>query len=339
MHVARLQDIADKLAITKVAVSKALHNHPDISEELKAKVNLLVDEMGYIPNSFARHFKTKKTFTIGVLVPTIINIYFSKIVTGIIEICSQQGYTPVILISNEDPDLEQRNLEKLFSLRVDGALICITKNSDTLKLAKHIDKIKLPVVFFDRVPENLSMPFICSDQEKASYNATSLLISNGYTQFAFINGPEFLDISKKRIKGFLTALTENNLPIAHEWIKQGDLSKDSGEKVCLEILNSKSQPEILFCINDEVAYGAYKAIYSKGLKIPENIGVIAFGHKDFANYLLPSLSIIEQYPQELGIESAKMLLEVIESKNSGTGNTNYFKTSFEQGNSLFLPKL
>jgi LacI family transcriptional regulator len=338
MHVTRLQDIAEKLNISKVAVSKALNDRKDISSELKKRVKLMASEMGYVPNHLAKNFKFQKSFTIGVLVPNITNSYFSKIVTGIIEYCSQLGYTPVILISNEDSELELSNIEKLYSMRVDGFLICITKHSDNLRLSSLLNKIRLPIVFFDRVPDNINMPSICSNQEMAAYDTVKLLIDKGYRKFAFINGPEYLDISKKRIKGFIKALKDSKLPVKKEWIKQGDLSKDSGEKDCLDILNGKSNPEILFCINDEVAYGAYKAIYSKGLKIPGNIGVLAFGHQEFANYLLPTLSIIEQYPLELGMETAKILLHNIEKKEKINVGERYFKTNFIQGNSLLIPK-
>ena len=338
MQVTRLQDIAEKLNITKVAVSKALNDHKDISVDLKNRVKQLAIEMGYVPNHLAKNFKSKKSFTIGVLVPNITNSYFAKIVTGIIEYCSQQGYTPVILISNEDTHTELSNIEKLLSLRVDGFLICITKHSDNDQLLALINKIKLPIVFFDRVPDGINLSSISSNQEKAAYDTVHFLITKGYQKFAFINGPEFLDISKKRFQGFFNALNNAKLATNKEWIKQGELSKDSGEQACIEILSGTVQPEILFCINDEVAYGAYKAIYNKGLKIPQDIGVLAFGHQEFANYLLPTLSIIEQYPQELGFESAKMLLNHIQFKEN-IDIIRYFKTSFIPGNSLLIPKL
>jgi LacI family transcriptional regulator len=338
MHVTRLQDIAERLNISKVAVSKALNNHKDISDDLKKRVKLMANEMGYIPNHLAKNFKSKKSFTIGVLVPSITNSYFSKIVTGIIEYFGKYGYTPIILISNEDPEVELINIEKLYSIRVDGLLICITKHSDNQQLSLLLNKIKLPIVFFDRIPDIINMPSICSNQEIAAYDTVNLLINKGYNKFAFIGGPEYLDISKKRMMGFLNALRENKIKINESWIKQGELSKDSGEKDCLDILNGKHHPEILFCINDEVAYGAYKAIYSKGLKIPEDIGVLAFGHQEFANYMLPTLSIIEQYPQELGHETSKLLLQVIEKKAKLNIGEQYFKTNFIKGDSIKIPK-
>jgi LacI family transcriptional regulator len=338
MPVTRLQDIAERLNITKVAVSKALNDHKDISLELKARVKLMAIEMGYVPNNLARNFKSKKTFTIGVLLPNITNSYFSKIVTGIIEYCSLNGYTPVILISNEDPHIELSNIEKLFSLRVDGLLICITKHSDSQQLSSVLNKIKRPIVFFDRVPENVNFPSISSDQEKAAYFTINFLVQNGYRNFAYINGPENLDISQKRKNGFINALVDSELLIRNEWIKQGEITKESGEKACLEILNEELKPEIIFCINDEVAYGAYMAIYSKGLKIPENIGVLAFGHQEFAGYLFPSLSIIEQYPQELGCETAKILMKMIQNPELENIESHFMKTSFINGNSVLIPK-
>jgi LacI family transcriptional regulator len=338
MPVTRLQDIAERLNITKVAVSKALNDHQDISVALKTRVKSMAIEMGYIPNHLARNFKSKKSFTIGVLVPNITNSYFAKIVTGIIEYCSHQGYTPVILISNEDPNIELNNIEKLFSLRVDGLLICITMHSDSLKLASVINKIKLPIVFFDRVPYQINMPSISSDQERAAYETVAYLITNGYQKFAFINGPEYLDISQKRIHGFEQALRESALPVKKGWIKHGELSKESGERACLDILDEESHPEIIFCINDEVAYGAYKAIYLKGLKIPDHVGVLAFGHQEFAENLLPKLSIIEQYPWELGRESAQLLLNYLQHQEAANVGPHYYKTSFKQGDSLIIPK-
>jgi LacI family transcriptional regulator len=338
MQVTRLQDIAEKLNITKVAVSRALNDHKDISAKLKTRVKLMAVEMGYVPNNLAKNFKSKKSFTIGVLVPNITNPYFSKIVTGIIEYCSQHGYTPVILISNEDPEIELSNIEKLFSMRVDGLLICITKHSDSQQLSSILNKIKLPIVFFDRVPENIELPSISSNQEKAAYDTVNFLINNGYQKFAFINGPEYLDISQKRIGGFLSALKEANIKVEPELIKYGELSKDSGELACNEILEGKSRPEIIFCINDDVAHGAYKAIYGKGFKIPEDVGILAFGHHEFAGYLLPTLSIIEQYPLELGCETAEMLLDYIKNNEFASTEARIFKTSFIQGNSLLIPK-
>jgi LacI family transcriptional regulator len=103
-------------------------------------------------------------------------------------------------------------------------------------------------------------------------------------------------------------------------------------------LDEELRPEIIFCINDEVAYGAYKAIYGKGLKIPENIGVLAFGHQEFAGYLFPTLSIIEQYPQELGCESAKLLLEMIQNPELENIESRFMKTNFINGNSVLVPK-
>lgn len=338
MSAIRLQDIGDKLNISKVAVSKALRNHSDISDEMKLKVKEIAKQMGYLPNNLAKNLKAKKSFTIGVIVPNITNTYFSQIVTGIIESCAFENYTTIISISNENPELELKNIENLYSLRIDGLLICVTKNSDYLNLTKLIAQIKIPIVFFDRVPENLNFTSISSDQDMAAYSVVNFLFENGYRKFAFINGPEILDISKKRKHGFLTGIEEKNCTINKHWLRQCDLSKDSGEKECFEILKGTTIPEIIFCINDEVAYGAYKAIYKKGLKIPEEIGVLAFGHKEFADNLIPTLSIIEQFPNELGKKSVEILLNLINKKDEVQNRNISFQTKFIQGNSILIPK-
>jgi len=308
------QDIAEKLNVTRITVSKALRNHPDISSEMKQRVQQVVEEMGYSPNLVARQLTQRKTFTIGVVLPDLENSFFAYITDSIIDAATEHNYHVIVTVSRENAEIESQNIQNLAGMRVDGLLICISQHTSDIQIFNFIKKLNIPVVFFDRAIENIGFRSVVFDDKTGALVAIQQLVSAGYTKIAHFAGYSTLDIGRKRIEGYRDALENNNISATENWIIEGGYEIADGYSAFEKLLSSGPLPEIIFAVNDRVALGAYKAIRNAGLRIPHDIGVVGYGFNETAQNLSPSLAIINQNPREMGKMAVNMLIDEIKGK-------------------------
>lgn len=312
------QDIADKLNVTRTTVSKALRDHPDISDEMKGKVKNAVDEMGYSPNLVAKQLTLQKTFTLGIVIPDLENIFFSYLVDSIIDTATEHDYHIILTVSREKEAFEKINILNLIGMRVDGLLVCVSQHTTDPTVFEYARKVKIPLVFFDRAIRGMNFSCVAFNDKIATLDALNKLISRGYMKIAHFAGYSSTSIGSERCSGYREALVNNNIPIREEWIFEGGYEINDGIKAFEKLMSTGELPEIILAVNDRVALGAYKAIRKTGMRIPDDIGIIAYGFSDTAHMFSPTLSIINQDPRQMGKIAANLLIDEIEglSQNS-----------------------
>ena len=331
-------EIARKLNVTRITVSKALRNHPDISKEMKKKVLETAEELGYIPNLIAQNLTSKRSFTLGVVIPDLENSFFAYAIDSIIDAVAEKNYSVFVTVSRENQNNEKLNIQKLIGMRVDGLLVCVSQQTSNQQIFNQIKKLNIPLVFFDRKLEGLDFPSITFDDRNGAISALEKIIEQGYNKIAHFAGYSNVGIGKERYLGFKYALEKNGIEIRPEWIIEGGFEIKDGYNAFNKIYELNNLPEIIVTVNDRVASGVYKAINEKGLKIPEDIGIVGFGFSETAKAFSPSLSIINQDPRKIGCRAASLLLELINNKQTDVSHNVIIEEEFLWHNSIRLKK-
>jgi len=306
------QDIADRLGVSRITVSKALRGHPDISAEMKGKVINAVEEMGYTPNLIARQLTLQKTFTLGIVIPDLENSFFSYLVDSIIDAATVHNYHIILTVSREKEAFERNNIMNLIGMRVDGLLVCVSQHTTDKKVFEYTRKVKIPLVFFDRAIKGMNFSNVTFNDRIATFDAINQLISRGYTKIAHFAGYSVTSIGSERCSGYKDALLHNKIPVREEWIIEGGYEIDDGIRAFEKLKAIGELPEIILAVNDRVASGAYKAIRKTGLRIPDDIGILGYGFSDTAHLFSPTLSIINQDPRKMGRIAANLLIDEIQ---------------------------
>lgn len=309
-----IHDIAKKLNISASTVSRALKDNPLISEATREKIKKAALEMGYRPNVMAANFRTKRTNTIGVIVPLINRHFFSSVISGIEDEAYKQGFAVTISQSNDNFEKENKIAHTLFSNRADGLIVSIgqeTKSFDHLKLFSERD---IPIVFFDRVVDEIDAHKIVVDDAGGSYRATRHLIDRGCKRIAHIGGPLNLQIYQNRQNGYQKAVEEAGLEFDSTLIINNSLTREDGTKATNQLLELDEMPDAIFCANDTTALSATIAIKEKGLRIPEDIAIVGFSNEPFSELVTPSISTIKQPGYEMGQKAAQLIIKQINAK-------------------------
>jgi LacI family transcriptional regulator len=309
-------DIARKLNVSRITVSKALRDHPDISAAMKKKVLETAEKLGYTPNLIAQNLTSRKSFTIGLVIPDLENSFFAYAADSIIDAASEKNYNVFVTVSRENQNNEKLNIHKLIGMRVDGLLVCISQQTNNSQIFDHVKKLNIPLVFFDRNFEGLDFPNVTFDDRYGAYVAMEEIIKEGYTKIAHLAGYSNVSIGRERCAGYKKALEKNGIKINPKWIIEGGFEVKDGYKSFMRLYHSKNLPEIIFTVNDRAALGVYHAAKEVGVRIPEDIGIAAFGFNEVAGTFTPQLSIINQNPRKIGLAAVKMLLEEIEHKKT-----------------------
>lgn len=311
----RQSDIANELKVSRITVSKALRNHPDISARMKRKVLAMAKKMGYVPNLIATQLNSRRSHTIGIVIPDLENSFFSYIVDSIIDYATDKGYRVILTVSRENEKVEKINIENLIGMRVDGLLICVSQKSHDIEIYDLIKRMRIPLVFFDRLIPNLNFSSVVFDDKTGAIDALDEIINNGYRRIAHFAGYSGINIGKERLEGYIASLQKHNIPVRKEWIIEGGYELKDGQKSFKKLLSQDHFPEIIFTVNDRVALGAYNSAIEAGLKIPEDIGIIAYGFSETADLFNPQLSVINQDPRKMGLVSALNLFNEMKVKS------------------------
>lgn len=312
---ATIKDIAKRLNISLSTVSRALRNASDVNPETKKAVMALSEELNYQPNKLALSLRQKQTHTIGVIVPNL-DYVLSLMVRGIDEVALEAGFTVMVCQSNESFGREILNTRRLLESLVDGFIISVSSESKSFDHFKKIQERNLPVVVFDRVTPHLKAPSVRIDNEEGGFLATEHLIEQGYRRIAVLAGPENLGVSNSRMDGYLNALKKHKIKQDPELIVHCDFNQDYAYFATLELLAMKKRPDAIFTISDRMAIGAMLAIKKKGLRMPEDIGLVGFNNEPVTSLVTPSVSSVEMPSFELGKAAAKLFIETMHNKDN-----------------------
>ena len=305
------KDIAEALNVSRITVSKALRNHPDISGKMKKQVLDAVKEMGYTPNLIATQLTTRKTLTLGIVVPDLENSFFSFAIDSIIDAATARNYHVILTVSRENEQSQRKNIENLIGMRVDGLLVCVSQATSDPEIFEYIRKFNTPLVFFDRVLDGLGFSTVVFNDRQGTIDALDEVIAAGYKNIAHFAGYQSLSIGRERCEGYKTALKKNGIPVNEDWIIESGFEVEDGYQSFMKLLDKGDLPEIILAVNDRVALGAYKAIRRSGLDIPGDIGIIGYGFSETAQLFSPSLTIINQDPRKMGLIAVNTLIDEI----------------------------
>ncbi|HRI79246.1 MAG TPA: LacI family DNA-binding transcriptional regulator [Cyclobacteriaceae bacterium] len=309
-----IKDIARELGISPSTVSRALKDHPDISSETKKAVNALAEKLNYQPNIVALSLRQKKTNTIGVIIPELVHFFFSTVISGIEDIANQAGYSVILTQSNESLEREKRDIKALFNSRVDGMLISLSRETTTFDHIESIISKGIPMVFYDRMYTNPNTSKVIVDDYVGAKEAVEHLIAQGYKRIAHLEGAPGLLISIDRKRGYIDALKQHKMEIVDSLIEAcPSASQEEGQKVTKKLLALPQPPDAIFTNNDPMAIGAMMAIKEKGLKIPQDIGVVGFSNWSLGALIDPTLTSVDQPGFEMGQEAARLLIRQIEA--------------------------
>lgn len=313
-RVATLKDIATKLKMSISTVSRAIRDHPDISDETKKKVMKLVRTMDYQPNQLAINLLNQRSNSIGVIVPSIGYYLYATAISGIEEEAEKHGYKLIICQSNESSDRETEIMNELISMRVAGILVSV---SSTAKDFSHFRRNvkRIPLVLFNRdCSVNASKVMI--NNHKAAYDLTEHLIETGKKRIAFLAGPKSVQISNKRMKGYLDCLHDYGLESSADWILHSPFSQRSAMNMVDELMRRTYVPDAIIAFSDHLAMGALLAIRKQGLSIPGDIAIAGFNNEPADELLEPPMTSVEQPAYEMGRKSAELLFSQISDANT-----------------------
>ncbi|TXE09604.1 LacI family transcriptional regulator [Seonamhaeicola algicola] len=316
-----LKQLAKTLNLSVSTVSRALNDHPDISEATKQKVKTLATKLNYTPNLFAKGFRQKKTNIIGVVVPNITHYFTSTILKGILEEATLKGYKVIISESNNDAEKQIEMLNTMLQFNVDGILMSISKVTRKVdRILKVIDRV--PVILFDKASNKIPCSQVVINEEEAAYNAIEHLINIGKTRIAIIKENEYSYNSERRFSGYLRALKEHNIEVDEKIIiSVDDISLRQGKRMANLLLSLKTRPDAIFAITDSAAIGVIQTLKKFNIKIPKDIAVIGFSNSLSSTIIEPMLTTIDQPGEKIGATAVKYLIEDIENPNELTNKT------------------
>jgi LacI family transcriptional regulator len=313
-----LKDIAQKLNISVSTVSKALKDYDDVSQATRSAVEKMVEKMNYIPNSVAVNLRTQRTKTIGVIIPTIVHQFFSKVIDGIMEEAEKHGYFVITVLSNEKLESEKKQLNLLQQKRVDGILLSLSNETYRYEHIETIIQNRTPIVMFDKISKVVNCSKVVIDDQLAAYNAVKYLIDKGYRRIAHFRGPLIPQISIDRFLGYKRALLDNGISFDSSLVYICDNNDDfnDGYGNALKLLEDHDDVDAIFTITDVVAAGLIKCLIERGIKIPENISVFGFSDWFMSSVITPTLSTIEQPGFEMGRKATEILIKEIENEKN-----------------------
>ena len=318
---ATLKQIAKELGVSVSTVSKALNDSPEISEQTKVKIKEYAKLKNYKPNVIGLNLKNRKTKTIGVIIPNILNSFFAKVFSGIEKVADKKGYNVITCISNESLEKEVHTLEMLSNGTIDGFILSVSQEAQKLQDYNHFSAIindGTPIVMFDRIADEVECDKVVVDDFDSALNSTQHLINLGCKNIALISSVDNLSVGKLRADGYLKALKDNNIPVNEKIILRTDSEDDMKAKID-SIFDHKI--DAIFALDENDSVAALRVSLKKGYKVPEDISIIGFADGILASRRLsPSLTTVSQHGIEIGEVAAKKLIERLEEPEGETSD-------------------
>jgi len=316
-----IKDIARALGLSISTVSKALSDSYEISEKTKKLVNEYAQKHNYSPNPIAKSLKQGHSKSIGIVVSTIDNTFFSQVISGIESLAYSKGYNIIITQTHESYDLETRNVKHLIFRSVDGLLVSLSSETKDVEHLASLQRKGLPIVFFDRVSAEIDTHKVIADNFSGAYNGTTNLIKSGFKRIAHITSSPGLSISEERLAGYKKALKDNGIELNEQYIKycqHGGRDLNEIEAAINDLLTMDNRPDALFTASDRITTTSLALLHQLKVAIPEDIALMGFTNTNLAGVLNPPLSALVQPGFEIGKIAMEMLIDLIESKRPVT---------------------
>ncbi|MGN6641273.1 MAG: LacI family DNA-binding transcriptional regulator [Mucilaginibacter sp.] len=313
-----IKDIARELGLSVSTVSKALSDSYEISEKTKKLVNEYAEKNNYRPNPIAKSLKQGKSKSIGVVVSTIENHFFSQVINGIESIAHSRGYNVIITQTHESYDLEVLNVKHLTFRSVDGILISLSTETKNIDHLTALHKKGLPIVLFDRISEDIETHKVIADNYKGAYDGTLNLVRSGYKKIAHITSSPNTSITRERLAGYKAVLSDQGIILNEKYIKyclHGGRDLEEITNALNDLLNMNDKPDAIFTASDRITTNTLRLLREMDVKIPIDIALLGFTNTELAELLNPSLSSVYQPGFEIGKTAVEMLIQLMESKH------------------------
>ena len=311
-----LKQIAKELDVSISTVSKSLRDSSEISEDTRLKVQAFAKLYNYKPNNIALSLKNQRTKTIGIIIPEIVHHFFATVISGIEQVANENGYTVIVCLSNESFDKEVINMEMLANGSIDGFIISLSKETQFKGDFHHITEVMnqgMPVVMFDRITNEIFCDKVIIDDKQAAYDAMQMLIDKGKKKIALVTTVDYVSVGKLRTDGYTKALLDNDLKFDEKLIIKIEDIENCEIKIG-KLIEDKAIDAIL-AVNELFAVTIIKMANKKGLKVPEDLSVIAFTDGIISQYSTPTITTVSQNGVKMGQKAAKMLIERVELEN------------------------
>ncbi|MBZ5655066.1 MAG: LacI family transcriptional regulator [Acidobacteriia bacterium] len=308
-----MSDIARDLKVSVVTVSKVLRNQGRISVATRKRVLRRAKELHYQMNWVARSLVTRRTYTIGLLLPEFAHPFFAEIARAIAQTVRPHGYHVIISYFEEDPELEVSEADSLLARQVDGLIIASAQPVHCLDLFRRIQRRKVPFVLIDRPIAGVRASFVGVDNRAIGRLATEHLIARGCRRIGHLRGPA-MGIATERFEGYRRALAKRGLSVSPRYVVAGGHEDDTGYEGMRQLLRVRPVADGVFCYSDPVAIGAIRAILEAGLKVPDDISVVGAGNVHYSDVLVVPLTTVDQGTCRIGVSAAELLIEGIASK-------------------------
>lgn len=315
-----LLDIAKAVGVSVSTVSRALNNHPDISEKTRNAVKKIAGELAYQPNALALSLVTRSTHTLGVIIPNLQTTFFATMLSGIQHVASQAGFRVVICLSDDRHQTEVANVQALMNNMIDGLLLCHSLETSTFDHIKMQLKRSIPIVQFYRVTMDVDTPRVSSEDEAGAFQITKHLLEKGCRQIGLLNGPQHLMISQKRLKGYQKALEKFAVPFNLKLVTNVDFSFSSVTSSVDTWLKQTPPVDAIFSISDKSAVQIIQYLKKKKINVPEMVCVAGFGNEYTGEIIEPQLTTFDIRTATIGETAAKLLLDRIIGQNNSSEN-------------------
>lgn len=303
-----IYDLARKLNISIATVSRALKDDPAVSRKTRKKIFDLAEEMGYRSNNFARNLRNQRTDTIGVIVPRLNSYFMATVIAGMENAANGCGYNLIISQSSESQKKEIANARTMFNNRVDGLLVSLAYDTESIDHFEPFFKRNIPLIFFDRVVEHKNCTNVLIDNRKAAFEATSHLAGQGCKRIVHITATPKRNVYIDRLEGYRQALEEQGLAWREDYVIISDLSQEEGESVARSILQMDPLPDAVFAANDNCAVGCMLGLKRAGIRIPDDMAFVGFNNDPVSTVIEPNLTTIHYPGYEMGGVAARSLI-------------------------------
>jgi LacI family transcriptional regulator, galactose operon repressor len=311
-----LEDIARALKVSKMTVSRAINNHPEISRQTRERILAVAQKMNYRPNQFARALTTNRSYLIGIVVPDLMHSYFAEICRGVELRARPSGYQNLICSTDEDPRKEIAEIEALLS-RTDGLIVASAISERETKFYRQLIRDGGRIVLIDRLLEGLKVSAVITDDVQVGILATRHLLKLGHRRIGHLRGT-IASTSRQRFDGFISAMAEAGLRVPAEAIRDCGFTEDDGYRAMKSWIADGELPSAIFAANDPAAIGAMTALHAAAIRVPDDIAIVGAGRIHYGDMLRVPLTTVTWSTLEMGQEAASLLLDSITGRSKTT---------------------
>ncbi|RLJ80692.1 LacI family DNA-binding transcriptional regulator [Pedobacter alluvionis] len=309
-----LKFLADKLKMSVSTVSKALNNYPTINAYTRQRVQEMARDFHFTPNKSAINLKEKRSRIIGVILPNLLDHFFTRSIYGIEQFATQNGYNVIISQSHDELEKEIQSANMLLRSRVDGLIVAISKHTQDFTHLNQFENIGIPVVYYTRNPSfNLNCHKVLCNTFQGCYQATKLLIDRGHQKIAYLGGPKMINFTHDRFNGYINALKDNEVPFSSELVAYTDFDKENTITAIKNLfVYPENKPTALVAFKEPILFDAIKYLRSTKHFKTNEVECIGFGNTSFISYLdSPPIASIEENPESVGENAISLLIQLI----------------------------